>query len=197
MSNQYFDNNPNLVSKPFKFNFYFKQKHLTFNSDNGVFSKSGVDFGSSLLLKNVVLDNHQKVLDVGCGIGIIGITLAKMSEDIFVDMIDVNLKAIELTKKNFIENNVSNAKVFESNIYQNVTDSYDLIVTNPPIRAGKQVVHEIILKAFDHLADGGNLYIVIQKKQGAESALKVLNEVYHLVEVITKDDGYYIIKCTK
>ena len=197
MSNQYFDNNPNIKSAPFYIDFYFYKHKLIFKSDNGVFSKNNVDFGTNLLLKNVMLTNANKLLDIGCGIGIMGISLAKMYPEIAVDMVDVNLRAIELVKENIVLNEIKNAKVFESNTYANISDQYDIIVTNPPIRAGKSVVHDIVLNGKNHLTNGGKIYVVIQKKQGAESCLKAMREVYSSVEVIEKDKGYFIIKAIK
>ena len=108
MSNQYFENNPNIKSVPFYLDFYFYKHKLTFKSDNGVFSKHSVDFGTNLLLKNVSLNNTDRLLDMGCGIGIMGISLAKMYPDIKVDMVDVNLRAIELVKENIISHTPSN-----------------------------------------------------------------------------------------
>lgn len=197
MSNQYFENNPNVKSEPFYVDFYFYKHKLTFKSDNGVFSKHNVDFGTNLLLKNVVLNDGDNLLDMGCGIGIMGISLAKKNDNITVDMVDVNLRAIALVKENIALNDVHNALVFESNTYQNVTKEYNVIVTNPPIRAGKSVVHDIVLNGKNHLTKGGKIYVVIQKKQGAESCLKAMKEVYEKVEVIDKDKGYYIIKAIK
>jgi len=197
MSNQYFENNPNIKSVPFYLDFYFYKHKLTFKSDNGVFSKHSVDFGTNLLLRNVSLNNTDRLLDMGCGIGIMGISLAKMYPDIKVDMVDVNLRAIELVKENIISNGISNAQVFESNTYSNVTGEYDVIVTNPPIRAGKSVVHDIVLNGKNHLTKGGKIYVVIQKKQGAESCLKAMKEVYTSVDVIDKDKGYFIIIAIK
>ena len=197
MSKQYFENNPNLVSEPINFTYYFKKNLLNFKSDNGVFSKRGVDFGSSLLLQSVEIRDREEVLDVGCGIGIMGITIAKSNPTCHVDMVDVNLRAINLTKENCIQNKVENADVFESFAYTNVTKKYDVIITNPPIRAGKKVVYDIILGSYEHLNNGGRMYCVIQKKQGAESSIKALRTVYSNVEIINKDNGYCIIRCIK
>jgi 16S rRNA (guanine1207-N2)-methyltransferase len=113
------------------------------------------------------------------------------------DLVDVNLRAVNLAKQNAINNNTPNVNVFESNTYQNVVGQYDLIVTNPPIRAGKHIVHDIILNGFNYLNIGGSLWCVIQKKQGAPSAIKALEEKYRSVSVVAKDKGYYIIKAEK
>ncbi len=197
MANQYFENNPNLKTEIKKIEYFYKQNKITLFADCGVFSKSKIDFGSNLLLKTIELENVKKVLDVGCGYGIIGLTISKVKPEILVTMVDVNLRAIALCEKAIEYNEIKNAKVFESNVYQNVNDTYDLIVTNPPIRAGKNIVHRILLDGINHLNKGGSLWCVIQKKQGAPSALKALETVYKEVEVVANDKGYWIIKAVK
>ena len=197
MSGQYFENNENLTSNINELTYYFRKTKMRFLSDNGVFSKGGIDFGSSLLLKTIDLDDAQNVLDVGCGYGTIGLTIAKTNPECFVDMVDVNLRAIELAKRNRVLNEIDNVEIFVSNIYENVTKKYDVIVSNPPIRAGKKVVHEISLGSFERLNDCGKYYAVIQKKQGAESLFKALLMVFSVVEVIEKDKGYWIIEAKK
>lgn len=193
---QYFTNNPNLKSELRTIIYKYKGKTLSFFSDNGVFSKDKLDFGSTLLLETV-LENVDKenlnILDVGCGYGYMGISLAKFL-NAQVTMCDVNKRALHLAEKNASENGVAESvKVIESNIYQNITDIYDLIITNPPIRAGKEVVYGILDGARDRLKAKGELWFVIRKDQGAKSTIKHLSENYN-VEVVTKSKGFYIIK---
>ena len=196
--NHYYENNENLNSEIINIDFYFRGKSLHFQSDNGVFSKKSIDFGSLTLLQYLrKLDGTKRVLDVGCGYGAIGVTLATIYPNTLFDLVDVNLRAVKLAKQNALTNNALYVNVFESNVYENVKETYDVIVTNPPIRAGKSVVHDIILNGFDYLIPGGELWCVIQKKQGAPSAIKALELKYRNVEIVAKEKGYYIIKAEK
>ena len=191
---QYF-NNENLPSNITKIDCFIRGKKFTFNSDNGVFSKNGVDFGSRLLLDFIPLEEvGGKILDLGCGYGVIGIALNKLT-GASVDMVDVNLRALHLTEMNVSANKCQNINVFESNVYENVNTKYTSIVTNPPIRAGKKVVYDMLFNAKDYLTDDGNLYFVIRKQQGAKSMISDLEKEYDL-EILEKKKGYYIIKCS-
>ena len=91
---------------------------------------------------------------------------------------------------------IVNAHAFESYIYENVTDKYDVIITNPPIRAGREVVMGILKGASDHLNDDGSLWFVIRKNQGAETIMKLLADTYSM-EVVEKSKGFYIIVAKK
>ena len=122
-----------------------------------------IDFGSQVLLSALDLEAGKTLLDVGCGYGPLGISLAKV-QGVKVTMIDINSRAIDLARQNAQRNKVE-ATIFQSNIYENVTGSFDYIISNPPIRAGKKVVHQVIEEAYDYLNQGGNLTIVIQKNK--------------------------------
>ena len=168
---------------------------LTFLTDAGVFSKKMIDFGSQLLLKCLEVEKGERVLDVGCGYGPLGITLVK-AYGAQATMVDINNRALDLARKNAERNQVS-ATIFQSNIYEQVEGKFDHVISNPPIRAGKQVVHEIIEKSKDFLEDDGDLTIVIQKKQGAPSAKSKMEDVFGNCEIIKKDKGYYILRSVK
>lgn len=171
---------------------------LRFMTDAGVFSKSGVDYGSRVLLDALVLAPSAKVLDVGCGYGPIGLTAAKLAPEGHVTMIDINERAVELSKENAKLNGINNVTVTQSDIYESVKENrYDVILTNPPIRAGKQVVHRIFEEGYQLLNPGGKTWVVIQKKQGAPSAEAKLELLFGDVEEVTKDKGYRIFLATK
>ncbi len=189
----YFTNEENLKSEIEKVIAEINGIPFYFYTDNGVFSKGELDFGTELLLKNFKYDNpnNKMLLDIGCGCGPIGIYASHLG--FTVDMSDVNKRAIHLSKMSLKEQGL-NANVFESDAYKNITNKYDYIVSNPPIRVGKEKLYEIIMGAKDHLTDNGELWIVVRKQQGAESLIRDMKKVYKSVEVITKKKGFYIIK---
>lgn len=168
---------------------------MTFLTDAGVFSKKMVDFGSQLLLKCLEVNEGETVLDVGCGYGPLGLSLVK-AYGVQATMVDINNRALDLARQNAERNKVE-AAIFQSNIYEQVEGEFDHVISNPPIRAGKQVVHEIIEKSRDFLNDGGDLTIVIQKKQGAPSAKSKMEDVFGNCEIVKKDKGYYILRSVK
>lgn len=194
---QYFENDYNIQSNIREIKYTYYKKEIKFKVDNGIFSKDRVDFGTNLLLQSLPIFANETILDMGCGYGTIGIAIAKAFEMVTVNMCDVNTRAIELTKRNIILNNLKNATCFESDCYTNVDNKYDVIISNPPIRAGKKVVHEIALKATLYLNEKGKAYFVIQKKQGAESLLKAMQGCYKECNVINKKNGYLIIEGIK
>jgi 16S rRNA (guanine1207-N2)-methyltransferase len=190
-------NDENLVSQVRELIYKYASFSFTFFSDNGVFSKKSIDYGSKLLLESYLKDDatSKKVLDVGCGYGFLG-TVISIVNGSYVDMVDVNKRAVHLTKRNIKKHGNFKGNVFLSNAYSEVTDKYDVIVTNPPIRVGKEKLLEILTGAFDHLNDDGCLYFVIRKDQGALSIKKIL-ENDRIVETINKDKGYFIYKVKK
>jgi 16S rRNA (guanine1207-N2)-methyltransferase len=191
---QYFDNE-NLPSKMVKTESFILGKKYVFYTDNGVFSKDGLDFGSRLLLESIPLEEvGGKVLDMGCGYGVLGITLNK-TLSCYVDMVDVNLRAIHLAEINIKENHCSNINVFESSVYENVKSKYNCIITNPPIRAGKKIVYDMVMNAKDYLEKDGKLFLVIRKEQGAKSLIVDLKKLY-TVEVLIRKKGFFIVKCS-
>lgn len=162
---------------------------FTFLTDSGVFSKKGLDFGTRSLLETIPKVKGD-VLDFGCGYGAIGIFLKKKF-DCQVDMIDINERSLELAKENAKKNKVD-VSIFKSNLYENVTKKYDYIISNPPIRVGKEILYQILFKAIEHLKDEGQFWFVIHKDQGAKTVLKNLQEKYN-VTAIAKNKGFYII----
>lgn len=200
MSNKhYYTKNSDLDHNRKTWSFELRGSSIQFISDAGVFSKTTVDFGSRLLIESFEATSPDgKFLDVGCGYGPIGLAFAKSYPEAQVDMVDVNDRALELSAENAKNNGLENVRVFESSVYDTVVDcDYTDIISNPPIRAGKKIVHEILSESFKHLQTGGSLWIVIQKKQGGPSAVAKMEEVFGNVEVVAKDKGYFIYRSVK
>lgn len=198
MSNHYYsEKQDELKSNPNNYTFNFRNNKMIFTSDIGVFSKKYIDFGSYTLIDAFAPDSSKKtLLDVGCGYGPIGITLSKLYPYLNIKMIDINERAVSLAKKNIEQNKAQNVEVLKSNIYEKINEDekYDYILTNPPIRAGKKVIYEIYDGALKHLNENGQLWVVIQKKQGAPSTISHLEEKFCNCEVVCKEKGYFILK---
>lgn len=194
----YYKTDDRFESKYKELSYSLKDTKILLTTKRGIFSKGRVDFGTDLLLKSIDLNDDQKiVVDVGCGYGIIGLYLAKKYEDKEIIMVDINESAVRTARENAKLNNINNVDIKHNDLLKGLNIKADVIVTNPPIRAGKDIVFEIYEQSFKKLNDGGILYVVIQRKQGAPSSLKRLEELFSDVEVIERKSGYFIIKSKK
>lgn len=187
----YFEYDKDLKSKEKEITVDINDVKFKFITDNGVFSKKGLDFGTRTLLSSLNIDNIKgDVLDLGCGYGPIGIYIKKTTNS-NVTMIDINKRSVELSKKNASLNNVD-VNVIESDKYENVTGKFDYIISNPPIRVGKKILYELLFEAKNYLKEKGQLWIVVNKDQGAKSLVEDLKTEYQ-VKVINKNKGFYVI----
>ena len=212
----YFTNNENLKSEIKKLSYTWDNYVFSFLSDNGVFSKNKIDYGSLFLLETYLKNktsNPTTFLDLGCGYGFIGICLSKITGGKGT-LVDVNKRATDLTayipmfnynyELNFVSDlnklgivdifdaNKADCECFVSNVYEEVKNKYDLIITNPPIRAGKQVLLDILGNAKDHLNPNGECWFVMRVDHGVKTMIKLLSETYDY-EIIDKKKGFYVV----
>lgn len=189
----YFTENKDTKSEIREIKFSYEDKDFIFFSDNGVFSKNRIDNGSISLIDSYLKENRdsKEILDLGCGYGTIGIIISKLTGS-FVDSVDVNKRSLHLAERNVKKNKVG-VSVFYSDAYTSINKKYDVIITNPPVRAGKEKVLEFLLGAKDHLNENGTLWFVIRKDQGAKSISKNIENVY-TVENVDKNKGFYVFK---
>ena len=191
----YYSEKPSAEHHIRQIKYSIKDLDLSFITDTGVFSKTKVDYGTNVLLHSLPLQG--KILDLGCGYGPIGISLAKLNPHSEVIMIDINQRAVDLSNRNIQGNNVNNATAFQSQGFDRVEGCFNAIVSNPPIRAGKKVIYPLFERSIDFLEKYGSIYLVIQKKQGASSAKDKLIEVYGNCQVINRKGGYWILHSIK
>ena len=179
----------------FKYNFEFNGKKYTFDSVDNMFSKDGLDEGTRVLLTTVLsqVELDGKVLDLGCGIGSIGVVLKNEFPNINVDMVDINNTALELAKNNCKNNNAIKNNIFYSDLYNEIDNKYNFIVTNPPIKVGKEILFGVVSGAKDHLVEGGEIILVIRKSHGQESMKKHMEKIFGNCTILKRDKGYYIM----
>ncbi|MDQ0352409.1 16S rRNA (guanine1207-N2)-methyltransferase [Alkalibacillus filiformis] len=199
MSDHYYVNNPQKQSNPSRFQTTINSYNLIFQTDDGVFSKKQIDYGTRVLIDQFESPEIEgDLLDVGCGYGPIGVVLAKSNKNHNVVMIDINERAVNLANQNIEKNGVTNATAYVSDGLSGVKQKgFAAIVTNPPFRAGKDVVVNIIEESREKLKEDGYFWLVAQKKQGAPSLKNKMEEVFGNVEVVKRDKGYYVLKSKK
>lgn len=194
----YFKDDPNLKSEIREIDFLLFNRAFSFSSDAGVFSKNELDEGTKTLLECTIRQNLSgRVLDLGCGIGMVGVVLGVLYPELTVDLTDVNHRALNLASINKEHYHLENLNVFYSDGFQQIQTKYNFVVTNPPIRAGKMVVYSFFDGSYEHLVEGGILLVVIRKSHGAPSAKQKLEELFGNCEIIDRNKGYYVLKSVK
>ena len=197
MNDHYYTRVPQSESRPVDCAYSYRGVDLSFRTDAGVFSKGEVDTGTRLLLEALPEEMTGDILDLGCGWGVIGISIAKKWPGTKVTMADVNMRALDLSRENAKRNRAEVTCVESDGMAALEGQAFDAVVTNPPIRAGKQVIYKMFADAAKSLKPGGALYLVIRKQQGAESCMKYLQTIYGNVEKLDKSGGFWVLKAMK
>ncbi|KKC48789.1 MULTISPECIES: class I SAM-dependent methyltransferase [Paenibacillus] len=198
MSDHYYSRTPGTQQNRQKHETELRGFRFQFMTDNGVFSKSGIDYGSRFLIEEMEIGEADRVLDVGCGYGPIGLTAARLAPQGQVVMLDINERAVELAGENAKLNGIANVRIQQSDLFEKAGgEPFDVILTNPPIRAGKATVHRIFEEGYSLLKPGGSMWVVIQKKQGAPSAEAKLQQLFGRVKEVGKDKGFRIFKAIR
>lgn len=198
MSEHYYSKRPQSKSKRKTWQTTLRNIPLSFTTDLGVFSRDKVDFGSQLLIESFIEPKIPgKILDLGCGYGPVGIAIAKSFPKRQIVMSDINERAVELARHNATINSINNVHIIASDRFNNIKDTFAAILLNPPIRAGKKIVHQLFTESYRSLKVNGEFWVVIQKKQGAPSAEEKLSELFNHVELVTRKKGYHIYQMKK
>lgn len=190
---QYFDNDNSIKSERRIIKFNIFDKEFKCYTDNGVFAKDKFDYGTRLLLENIKFNKDNcKVLDLGCGYGAVGIILKTMYPNFDIDMVDINKRSIKLAKDN-LKFNKLDCNVFISDVYDSVNSKYDYIITNPPIRAGKNIVKRFLFDSYNYLNDNGEIWFVMRKNHGVKSIISEIDSRFEY-EIVAKSKGFYIVR---
>ena len=196
MNDHYYTRTPQSASRPAECTFTYRGNDLVFQTDAGVFSRGEVDTGTRLLLESLPEHMDGEILDLGCGWGVIGISIAKNWPGTKVTLADVNTRALELSRENAKRNRAEVICAESDGMAAFAGKTFDAVVTNPPIRAGKQVIYRMFADAAEHLAPEGALYLVIRKQQGAESCIRYLQTLYARVEKLDRSGGFWVLKAS-
>lgn len=197
MSDHYFSRNPASESRPVDCDFVYRGISLRFRTDAGVFSRGEADPGTRLLLEALPEVMSGDILDLGCGWGIIGISVARKWPETRVVLADVNERALALSRENAEINHAGVTCVESDGMAAFAGRLFDAVITNPPIRAGKQVIYRMFADAARSLREGGALYLVIRKQQGAESCIRYLQTLYGDVTKLDRSGGYWVLRATQ
>ncbi|MCR4885912.1 MAG: methyltransferase [Clostridiales bacterium] len=194
MNDHYYSADPQSSHRYAPAEYAYRGAALRFLTDAGVFSRGEVDFGTDVLLNALPEDIAGRVLDLGCGWGAVGVSVGKRYPDCRIVMTDVNARAAALAAENARNNGVK-AETVTGDGLENVTGAFDYILTNPPIRAGKQVIYALFAACAERLTAAGEMYLVIRKQQGAESAVRYLKTLFCAVDTIDRSGGFHVIRC--
>ena len=160
----------------------------------GVFSPKKLDLGTRRLIESVIIKKGWKIMDFGCGYGVVGISIKKKYPGVDVVMSDVNERAAKLAKMNIKLNNID-AEVLQSDMFKNKeldAMRFNTVLLNPPQTAGKKVCFSMIEQAEEHLMKGGLLQLVARSQKGGKHLSKKMEEVFGNVHVIAKKSGYWV-----
>lgn len=198
MADHYYTSVPTSEHRPARLRYLYRGAELTLDTDSGVFSRTEIDRGTDILLRALPETMTGDVLDMGCGYGVVGVAVGKRYPACRIAMADVNQRACGLARENAKSNGVS-ARVWDSDGYANVPpgETFDFILQNPPIRAGKAVIYQMFAQGSQRLRENGSLWLVIRKQQGAPSAVTYLQSLFHQVLTVTKESGYWVLQCAK
>ena len=196
MAEHYYTAEPSSPHHERTFSLEIGGQAFTFTTDAGVFSKDGLDAGTALLLAALPDAFSGRALDLGCGWGAVGTVMAARWPQAQISLCDVNARAVHLAQENIRRNGLC-AQVYCGDGPGAAPGLFDLIAVNPPIRAGKAAVYALFAQSEQRLVAGGRLYVVMRRKQGADSAEKELRSRFEGVQIVERGGGYRVFLAEK
>ncbi|RLE77429.1 MAG: 16S rRNA methyltransferase [Thermoprotei archaeon] len=189
----YYSIEPLYGKRTYKIQTTIKKFSITLYTSSGVFSARRIDPGTFLLAETMIIKNGWRILDLGCGYGVLGILAAKLAPHGLVYMVDINKQAVRLAKLNAKLNNVKNVKILWGNLYKPVkNETFNTIISNPPQAAGLDTLKVIIRDSLKHLDKGGLLQIVAKHRKGGARLHALMKKYFGNVKVLARKAGYRV-----
>ncbi|MBU1975437.1 MAG: methyltransferase [Nanoarchaeota archaeon] len=176
---------------PIRFNRKGEMVYFELYSAPGIFGKDKLDNATKLLIENAKIEQRWKLLDLGCGYGVVGLAMKRISPDLEVWMSDVNERAIELAEKNANKLKLDTT-VISSDIFSNIPDEFDCILLNPPYAAGRKLCFKMINDSFSHLKKKGWFQLVARHNKGGKVLGEYMHEIFGNVDVVAKKGGFRV-----
>lgn len=193
----YFIREPAVPSQPRTVQERIAGHDLVFTTDRGVFSHGRIDRGTKLLAETMIIPEGARVLDLGCGYGVLGIVAARLCPSCHVTMVDINARACKLAEHNARANGVARVEVVCGDARQVLgRQEFDVILFNPPCRAGREAVLSLFQWSADVLSAHGELWCVIQTKKGARRYGRDLQQWFTAVETVAMQGGYRVFRAS-
>ena len=172
-------------------------RKLVFETASGTFSPKRLDNGTAAMIKYMRLPEGGRVLDLGCGNGVIGAVVASGNPHLEVVLVDINKRAVMEAKSNIRRNKLKNARAIQSDLFEKIHGEFDCILSNPPISAGRKTVFAMVAEGHAHLLPGGSLQMVARKSKGGKALSGEMERVFGNVEDIGRQSGFHVYKSVK
>ncbi len=196
MVEHYFSEKPHSFVKHTPFSYSFKNYQFVFLSAPSTFSIGKIDRGTEVLIHSMDIKNAQTILDIGCGIGVVGIIASRINPKAKITLADINERSLLLAEKNCAQNHCPDIKIIKSNLYDRIKESFDCILSNPPQKAGKKICFQLIEEAKEHMKKNGTLQIVARHQKGGKSLEQKMKDVFGNVHTLSRESGYRVY-CSK
>lgn len=197
MQDHYFSKNPKSELKLGMLQITNLRGHnLEVYTASGIFSVKKVDRGTWTLIENMKIYGKE-ILDFGCGIGLVGIIYSLEKPNSKVTFLDINQRAIKITKMNIKKLGIKNTKTLQSDLFGKVNGKFDNILSNPPISAGMETCYKIIEQSFEYLNENGILQIVARHKKGGARIMKKMQETFKNCQILAKNGGFWVYASKK
>jgi len=187
-----------MIKSSYEITARLKGRTRTFNSVGGLFSKDRIATSTALLLERIAPKPGQRLLDYGCGYGVVGVALADSAPGLDVRMVDSDIRAVRAAQSNIRANGISNAHVsLDHTLDRFPNGHFNIVALNPPVEEGTETIFEMIERAQAKLRHGGSFFLVAKVRRGAKSYMRKLGETIGPAKVVMRSGGYWVMRAER